>query len=251
MYCRKCGARIPEGESFCTSCGAHVGNQMTDYGHQPQSRPPKNNHGLIIGIAAAVAVVLVAIIVCFTVLSKSQNETQLAQMQAQTEQAQAEADKAAAEQAAAEAAAEQAKTEAEAAEKKAKREAEKEKAKEKEKTAASTVNNYYYYGTGHASGDYYSSVSSSGYLWPTDSEYISSSDLSGYDRDTVDAIRNEVYARHGYAFSKQRWKDYFGGKSWYYRNENVNANTVDSYLTSIERSNINTIVNYEKNMGWY
>lgn len=267
MYCKNCGAQMPDGAEFCAACGSH----MKPSSNTPQSglpiqqsqpsmpprqsyQPPRRNNTVIIGAIAAVAVVLIAAIVCFTVLTHGKQQAQLAQIQAEEQQAQREAEekKTAEEKATKEEekkAAEEA--EAKAEEEKKKEEAEKKAEEEEEQQISSTtVNNYYYYNTGNPSDDYYTAVTSSGYLWPTDTQYITASDLSGLSRDTVAAIRNEIYARHGYAFQQRRWQQYFAAKSWYYRDESCTESTVSSRLSSVEKTNIDTIVKYEESMGW-
>jgi flagellar biosynthesis GTPase FlhF len=192
----------------------------------------------------AVVVVIIAILACYTFLTHDKQQTQLAQIQAEQQQVQQEAEE------------KKAAEEKEAAEKEEeeKKAAEEKEAEEKEEAASAseptTINNYYYYNTGNPPGDYYTDVKSSGYLWPTDTQYITSSDLSGFDKDTVAAIRNEIYARHGYAFQQTRWQEYFAAKSWYYRDESCTESTVSSRLNSVEKTNIDTIVKYEKSMGW-
>lgn len=123
---------------------------------------------------------------------------------------------------------------------------------EKEKpNESSVVNNYYYYGEGAAyDNDYYYNVEEDGYLWPTDCYYISFGDLDFMTKDTVRAVLNEIYARHGYVFETARWSNYFNSKSWYIPNPNVTKNTVDKYLSSLEKENIETIAAYEEQMGW-
>lgn len=119
------------------------------------------------------------------------------------------------------------------------------------KSEPSVVNNYYYYGQDAANdNDYYYNVAEDGYLWPTDSYYISYSDLDFMEKDTVRALLNEIYARHGYVFETARWSTYFNNKSWYVKNPNVTKDTVNGYLSSVEKKNIETIAAYEKKMGW-
>ncbi|MDO5547703.1 MAG: YARHG domain-containing protein [Eubacteriales bacterium] len=260
MYCKNCGAQIPDGAEFCAACGTHIKTNSNALRPTSVSPPPaapqhRRNNTIIIGAIAAVAVVLIAAIVCFTVLTHGKQQAQLAQIQAEEQQAEREAkekkeaEEKAAEEAKQEEEEQKAKEEEEA--KKAEEEAKaKEEAEEESKSEVTTVNNYYYYNTGNPSDDYYTSVTSSGYLWPTDTQYITSSDLSGLSRDTVAAIRNEIYARHGYAFQQTRWQNYFAAKSWYYRDESCTASTVSSRLSSVEQTNIDTIVNYEESMGW-
>lgn len=106
--------------------------------------------------------------------------------------------------------------------------------------------NYYYYNVPYTPDRSYKYSSYDGYLWPTDRYYISTSDLANYTQDEVAAIRNEIYARHGYVFKTDKWSSYFNARSWYTPNYNYS----ESLLTDVERANIDTIVKYEKSMGW-
>lgn len=235
MYCKNCGARLRDGAEFCDACGSHV-QQTTPRPHREPNysepaRPPRNNNGIIIAVIILIAVVAVAAIVCFTVLTRGKQQAQLAAIQQEqssqmTTQQQTEP------------ASDSAKTDDTTFE-------------ETEKSGNTTIhNNYYYYDTHHREDDYYDNVASSDYLWPTDTEYISSSDLSGLGQDTVAAIRNEIYARHGYAFTTSRWQDYFSSKTWYVRDQSCTESTVTARLNSVEKANVNTIVAYEESMGW-
>lgn len=87
---------------------------------------------------------------------------------------------------------------------------------------------------------------SSDYLFPSDSVYITYSDLYGLSQDEVAFIRNEIYARHGYMFQTEPYKSYFAAKSWYSPNPYFD----ESYFNSIEKANKDFIVEYEKSMGW-
>lgn len=243
MYCSNCGARVPEGAEFCAACGSSVREIPAQRPAYPQPQQRRNNNNVIIIALVAVAVVLVAAIICFTILTRGKQQAQMAAIQAeQTAQQAAES---------AEQAKQEVQEQAEAAAKKIVEENEKSKEEEDEAdTSGTTVNNYYYYNTTNHTDDYYSKVKSSGYLWPTDTMYISSSDLSGLGQDTVAAIRNEIYARHGYAFETARWKEYFSQKSWYVRDSSCTESTVNARLSSIEKANVDTIVAYEESMGW-
>ena len=86
----------------------------------------------------------------------------------------------------------------------------------------------------------------SAYLLPSDSRLITEADLAGMDQQQVALARNEIYARHGYVFKTDKWSSYFNARSWYTPNYNYS----ESLLTDVERANIDTIVKYEKSMGW-
>lgn len=232
MYCNRCGAYIPEDADFCPQCGSRVSRQAAQAQMQEgiPIRRAHRSHSLLLGAILAVAAVLIVCIICLTIVTTGNQQAQLeTSKQIQTQQE------------------EQPKhsTDSEASD------AEDTTKQEKSASDAQVTNNYYYYGSGteHAN-DYYNQVGSNGYLWPSDSEYISTSDLSGLNQDTVAAIRNEIYARHRYAFHSTRWQNYFSSKTWYHRDSTCTANNIDSRLSDIERANIATLVSYEENKGW-
>lgn len=84
------------------------------------------------------------------------------------------------------------------------------------------------------------------YLWPTDTLTITDADLNELTRMEVAAIRNEIYARHGYTFSSQEWADFFATATWYV----PNAAFSNDMLNTTEKQNAETIVAYEKARGW-
>lgn len=89
------------------------------------------------------------------------------------------------------------------------------------------------------------------YLLPTDSCYITSSDLAPFSKEEVALIRNEIYARYGCTFNNANYRTYFESQSWYYPVEGRNASNFNtSMLNDYERKNIDTIIAYEKQMGW-
>ncbi len=70
---------------------------------------------------------------------------------------------------------------------------------------------------------------------------LTTSELYGYSSNTLALIRNEIYARNGYIFSKQKYKDYFSSKLWYVPDSNFN----EGYLNEIEKYNIQLIKSLE------
>lgn len=241
MYCNKCGAYMPDDAGFCPSCGARVPGQAQQI--PVQAVPTRGKNSVLIAAITAVAVVLVACIVCFTVfMSRSMVGSQM-EARTDTDTAQSTTQDTQANTTTQDAASPDAKTDA----------ADTKTDTDDTSTEDTTTvtNNYYYYGSSAASDDeYYTRSESSEYLWPTDTEYISSSDLSGLSEDTVKAIRNEIYARHGYAFTSTRWQEYFASKTWYKRDSTCTEDTVNARLSSLERANIDTIVSYEESRGW-
>lgn len=90
-----------------------------------------------------------------------------------------------------------------------------------------------------------------GYILPTDSQYITETDLYPFSEEEVKLIRNEIYARHGYSFTMEKFQEYFGGKNWYFENSDVNVNTFGTQdMNQYERANVETIKAYEELMGW-
>ena len=67
------------------------------------------------------------------------------------------------------------------------------------------------------------------------------SELYGYSPETLALIRNEIYARNGYVFSKQKYRDYFSSKLWYNPNPDFN----EGVLNEIEKYNIQLIKSLE------
>lgn len=89
------------------------------------------------------------------------------------------------------------------------------------------------------------------YLLPTNTEYIGYNDLEGFTREEVMLIRNELYARHGYNFQDEKIRAYFNSQSWYEPIPGVDASTFDTAVfNGYERTNLETILAYEREMGW-
>lgn len=62
-------------------------------------------------------------------------------------------------------------------------------------------------------------------------------DLKFYSNEQLKIIKNEVYAEHGYIFSSEQLKEYYGKFDWYApKNDDV-----DSYITAIEKINVQII----------
>lgn len=87
--------------------------------------------------------------------------------------------------------------------------------------------------------------SDSPYLLPeSDSRYLTRDDLAGLTHEQCCLARNEIYARHGRIFSTAAISRYFTGKSWY--SASVSAeNFSDTVLNAYEVENISFISAYE------
>lgn len=88
-------------------------------------------------------------------------------------------------------------------------------------------------------------ISSADYIFPSDRQYITESDMAGWDQKTALLARNEIFARHGYVFQTQEIQNYFAAKSWYTPNSSYDG----SDLSDVEKANVDTISAYEQKMG--
>ena len=66
-------------------------------------------------------------------------------------------------------------------------------------------------------------------------------ELSQYTTEELGFIRNEILARYGYPFKKEKYRDHFESTSWYVRNEGF----VYSMLNEIEMKNVELIKSME------
>jgi len=79
--------------------------------------------------------------------------------------------------------------------------------------------------------------------WPQAStRLLKISDVENLGKEDLSFMRNEIFARHGYCFSRKEMRQMFENEDWYI------PNTVDikGYLTDIEKKNIALIKRYEK-----
>lgn len=67
---------------------------------------------------------------------------------------------------------------------------------------------------------------------------LSEKELDEFSPEELDIMRNEIFASHGYRFTKKKWHDYFGAMDWYV----PKSNDVTKSLSIIEKVNINRIL---------
>jgi|GEM_PF-6253385 len=79
-----------------------------------------------------------------------------------------------------------------------------------------------------------------------DKEYVTETFLKTLTRKSVEILRNEIYARHGYSFNDAGLKYYFDLQNWYEEDPNFSPDE----FNEIENSNIIIILTHEKKMGW-
>ena len=81
------------------------------------------------------------------------------------------------------------------------------------------------------------------------SRLLTEADLENLTQEDLRIARNEIYARHGTKFLDEGLQEYFNGKSWY--NGTIEPDDFkEDMLSEIERTNEDTIVNYETKMGY-
>lgn len=73
----------------------------------------------------------------------------------------------------------------------------------------------------------------------SNARYLSEEELMAYSIEELGYIRNEIFARHGYIFGNNEYKDYFESKSWYEPNSNFKGNYDE--LNRYEEANVELI----------
>ncbi len=87
------------------------------------------------------------------------------------------------------------------------------------------------------------------YVYPSDKQVITREELEAMDKDTVNVVLNEIYARHGYIFSNQGLKEYFEAQPWYAGVTN-NAESVTFMFNETEKQNVSILYAYQREKGW-
>ncbi len=60
--------------------------------------------------------------------------------------------------------------------------------------------------------------------------------------EDLQAMRNEIYARHGYKFKQKKWQQYFAKEAWY----QARQDEVESLLSPLEKQNAQFLLDYQK-----
>jgi hypothetical protein len=92
------------------------------------------------------------------------------------------------------------------------------------------------------------------YILPnSNSEYLSSSDISGFSSKECNYAKNEIYARRGRLFKSSELQNYFDKKSWYHGY--IDPVEFDKYhegdLNDYERHNVDLLTQRESDLGVY
>ena len=84
------------------------------------------------------------------------------------------------------------------------------------------------------------------YIIPdSDSRLLTEKELWQYTYETLGFIRNEIQARHGYAFRNKKFFDYFNAKPWYSAGGFV---SFEETLNNVEQKNIRLVYQVESAM---
>lgn len=68
----------------------------------------------------------------------------------------------------------------------------------------------------------------------SNTHYLTEDDLRGLTSDELEIARNEIYARHGYIFVSDEWKDFFIDRPWYTpTSKEVSLNNIEEYNVSM------------------
>jgi len=70
---------------------------------------------------------------------------------------------------------------------------------------------------------------------------LDSLELTKYTRQELRIMRNEIFARYGYAFKSDDLKQYFGSQRWY----SPARENIDKFITDLEKKNIELILKQE------
>lgn len=88
-------------------------------------------------------------------------------------------------------------------------------------------------------------ITRNNYLFPSDTQYLTESDLNGLSQFDTGLIRNEIYAKKGYVFKDEPYKSYFNSQAWYKPNPSAKMR-----LNETEKYNVNFLLEYERAQGW-
>jgi len=79
--------------------------------------------------------------------------------------------------------------------------------------------------------------------WPEASQrLLKTADVENLPKSELEFMRNEIFARHGYCFSRKELRQQFENEDWYV----PNTINIKGFLTEIEKKNIALIKRYEK-----
>lgn len=98
----------------------------------------------------------------------------------------------------------------------------------------------------YSENDYpvYRGYGESYYIIPdSSSRYLTKEELYQYDKSSLGFIRNEIFARHGYVFKNEDYKNYFTSMPWYLPDSRFKGTLKE--LNPVEKHNVELIQSIE------
>jgi predicted nucleic acid-binding Zn ribbon protein len=92
-------------------------------------------------------------------------------------------------------------------------------------------------------GDYSTFYLNEYIIYDSNSRYLTRDELNQYTKSELALIRNEIFARYGYVFNKDEYRNYFNSTSWYIPNPNFSGSINE--LNTIEKYNVELIKSLE------
>jgi len=85
------------------------------------------------------------------------------------------------------------------------------------------------------------------YKYNASTDILTTSQVANLKKPDIFILRNSIFARHGYSFKKQPLRVFFDHQPWY-----IPVSTdVRSYLTPLEKKNLELLLRYEKHASAY
>ena len=89
---------------------------------------------------------------------------------------------------------------------------------------------------------FYRSASDNVFKINASKQKLTEKDLKNLRKLDLQIIRNTVFARHGYSFKKETYRNFFENADWYV----PVSNNVDADLTPLEKENVALLARFEK-----
>jgi hypothetical protein len=232
MKCNHCGANLDPNLPYCQVCGAPNPNytsadyddlraetdDLTDYSQDPyydqpvkREKQPGASNTLVIIVAIVCAAAVAVTALYFLMFRKSSAQTSVSSGSTQSESSDSGSSSS--------------------------------KNKSSNSSSSSSSSN-----SSSSSSNWMSRT----YILPdSTSEYLSSSDISGFSAKECNYALNEIYAREGRRFKAAELQNYFDSKSWY--NGTIDPDDFDNNyeLSDIERANVELLKNAMDARGGY
>lgn len=88
------------------------------------------------------------------------------------------------------------------------------------------------------------------YIFPdSDKKYLSKNEIKSVDLEELALARNEIFARHGYIFTDETYREYFESKSWYQGTIAAAQFNPDKEFNNFEKRNVELIQQVEDELN--